>query len=120
MQFTSDCAGHRSVYCYDATKTLILEVCIFTIIRTINVPTVNSTKFLLRIDISMSSLAVFFCNKLGNILQVRTIFFSTKSVFDQKIRDFHVSDRGIPRIRQRRGTQPRVWGRSRRRGSVFT
>ena len=79
-------------------------MCIFTIIRTINVPTVHSTKFLLRVDISMSSLALFFfSNKLGNIRQDRTIFFSTKSVSDQKIRDFHVSDRGAPRIRQRRG-----------------
>ena len=88
---------------------------IFTIIRTINVPRGNS-KFLLRVDISMSSLALFFSNKLGNIRQDRTIFFSTKSVSDQKIRDFHVSDRGAPRIRQRRGAQPRVWGRSRQRG----
>ena len=78
-------------------------MCIFTIIRTINVPTVNSTKFLLRADISMSSLALFFSNKLGNIRQDRTIFFSTKSVSDQKIQDFHVSDRSAPRIRQRRG-----------------
>ena len=31
-------------------------MCIFTIIRTINVPTVNSTKFLLRVDISMLSI----------------------------------------------------------------
>ena len=80
-------------------------MCIFTIIRTINVPTVNSTKFLLRVDISMSSLAVlffFFSNKLGNIRQDRTIFFSTKSVSEQKIRDFRVSDRSAPRIRQRR------------------
>ena len=77
-------------------------MCIFTTIRTINVPTVNS-KFLLRVDISTSSLALFFSNKLGNIRQDRTIFFSTKSVSDQKIRDFHVSDRGAPRIRQRRG-----------------
>ena len=68
-----------------------------------NVPTVNSTKFLLRVDISTSSLALFFPNKLGNIRQDQTIFFSTKSVSDQKIRDFHVSDRGAPRIRQRRG-----------------
>ena len=103
MQFTNDCAGHRSVYCLDATKPLILKMCIFTIIRTINVPTVNSTKFLLRVDISMSSLALFFSNKLGNIRQDRTIFFSTKAVYDQKFRDFHVSDRGAPRIRQRRG-----------------
>ena len=78
-------------------------MCIFTIIRTINVPTVNSTKFLLRVDISVLSLALFFSNKLGNIRQGRTIFFSTKSVSDQKIRNFHVSDRGAPRIRQRRG-----------------
>ena len=55
---------------------------------------------------------VFFSNKLGNIRQDRTIFFLTKSVSDQKIRDFHISDRGAPRIRQRRGAQPRVWGRS--------
>ena len=101
-------------------KTLILEMCTFTIIKTINVPTVNSIKFLLRVDISMSSLALFFSNKLDNIRQDRTIFFSTKSVSDQKIRDFHVSDRGAPRIRQRRGAQPRVWGRSRQKGSVFT
>ena len=78
-------------------------MCIFTIIRTINVPTLNSTKCLLRVDISMSSLALFFSNKLSNIQQDRTIFFSTKSVSDQKIRDFHISDRGAPRIRQRRG-----------------
>ena len=78
-------------------------MCIFTIIRTINVPTVNSTKFLLRVDISVSSLHCFFSNKLGNIRQDRTIFFSTKSVSDQKIPDFHVSDRGAPRIWQRRG-----------------
>ena len=39
-----------------------------------------------------------FFNKLGNIRQDRTIFFSTKSVSDQKIRDFHVSDRDAPRI----------------------
>ena len=77
-------------------------MCIFIVIRTINVPTVNSAKFLLRVDISMSSLALFFSNKLGNIRQDRTIF-STKWVSDQKIRDFHVSDRGAPRIRQRRG-----------------
>ena len=51
----------------------------------------------------MSSLALFFSNKLGNIRQDRTIFFSTQSVSDQKIRDLHVSDRGAPRIRQRRG-----------------
>ena len=68
-------------------------MCIFTIIRTINVPTVNSTKFLLRVDILMSSLALFFSNKLGNIRQDQTIFFSTKSVSDQKIRDLHVSER---------------------------
>ena len=68
-----------------------------------NVPTINLTKFLLRVDISMSSLALFFSNKLGNIRQDRTIFL-TKSVSDQKIRDFHVSDRGAPRIWQRRGT----------------
>ena len=79
-------------------------MCIFTIIRTINVPTVNSTKFLLRVDISMSSLALFFSNELGNIRQDRTIFFSTKLVSDQKIRDFHLSDRGASRIWQRRGT----------------
>ena len=78
-------------------------MCIFIIIRTINKPTVNSTKFLLRVDISISSLALFFSDKLGNNRQDRTIFFSTKSVSDQKIRDFHVSDRGAPRIRQRRG-----------------
>ena len=83
-------------------KTLILEMCNFTIIRTINVPTANSTKFLLRVDILTSSLALFFSNKLSNIWQDRTIFFSTKSVSDQKIRDFHVSDRGAPRIWQRR------------------
>ena len=103
MQFTNDCAGHRSVYCKDATKTLILEMCIFTIIRTINVPIVNSTKFLLRVDISMSSLALFFSDKLGNIRQDQTISFSTKLVSDQKIRDFHVSDKGAPRIWQSRG-----------------
>ena len=120
MQFTNDRAGHRSVYCEDATKTLILEMFIFTIIRTITYQTENSTKFLLRVDISMSSLALFFSDKLGNIWQDRTIFFSTKSVSDQKIRDFHVSDRGAPRIWQRKGTQPRVWGRSRQRESVFT
>ena len=45
----------------------------------------------------------FFSNELGNIRQNRTIFFSTKSVSDQKIRDFRVSDRGASRIRQRRG-----------------
>ena len=99
-----------------ATKTLILKMCIFTIIRTINIPTVNSTKFSLRVDISMSSLSLFFFNKLGKIRQDRTIFFSTKAVCDQKIRDFHVSDRGAPRIRQGRWAQPRVWGRSRQRG----
>ena len=65
MQLTNDCAGHRSVYCYDATKTIILEMCNFTIIRTISVPTVNSTKFLLRVDISMSSLALFFLTSLA-------------------------------------------------------
>ena len=92
-------------------KLLSLEMCIFAVIRTINVPTVNSTKFLLRVDISMSSLALFFSNKLGNIRQDRTIFFSTKSVSDQKLRDFHISDKGAPRIWQRRGAQPRVWGR---------
>ena len=75
---------------------LILEMCIFTIIRTINVPTVNSTKYLLRVDISMSSLALFFSDRLGNIRQDRTIFLSTKSVSDQKIRDFHVSDKAHP------------------------
>ena len=95
-------------------------MCIFTIIRTINVPTVNSTKLQLRVEISMSSLALFFSNKLGNIRQDRTIFFSTRSVSDRKTRDFHVSDRGAPRIRQRRKAQPRVWVRSRRRGSVLT
>ena len=101
----------RATGVFTATKTPILEMCIFTIIRTINVPTVNSTKFLLRADISMSSLALsFFSNKLGNIRQDRTIFFLTKSVFDQKIRDFRVSDRGAPRIRQRKGAQPKVWG----------
>ena len=78
-------------------------MCIFTIIRTIYVLIVNLTKFLLRVDISMSSLALFFSNKLGNIRQDRTIFFSIKSVSDQKIRDFCVSDRGAPRIRQRKG-----------------
>ena len=62
----------------------------------------------------------FFSNKLGNIRQDQMIFFWTKSVSDQKIRDLHVSDRGAPRIRQRRGAQPRVWRRSRQRGSVFT
>ena len=103
MQFTNDCAGHRNVYCQEATKTLILEMCIFEIIRTINVPTVNSTKFLLCVDISMSSLALFFSNKLGNIRRDQTIFFSSKSISDQKIRDFHVSGRGAPRIQQRRG-----------------
>ena len=51
----------------------------------------------------MSGLALLFSNKLGNIQQDRTIFFSTKLFSDQKIRDFHVSDRGAPRIRQRRG-----------------
>ena len=51
----------------------------------------------------MSSLVLFFSNKLGNIWQGRTIFFSTESVSDQKIRDFHVSDRGACRIWQRRG-----------------
>ena len=40
-------------------------MCIFTIIRTINVPTVNSTKFLLRVDISMSSLHCFFLTSLA-------------------------------------------------------
>ena len=59
-------------------------MCIFIIIRTINKPTVNSTKFLLRVDISISSLALFFSDKLGNIRQDRTIFFSTKSISDQK------------------------------------
>ena len=39
-------------------KLLIFEMCNFTIIKTINVPTVNSTKFLLRVDISMSSLVL--------------------------------------------------------------
>ena len=79
-------------------------MCIFIVIRTINVPTVNSTKFLLRVDISKSSLALFFfSNKLGNVRQDRTIFFPTKSISDQNIRDFHVSDRSAPRIRQRRG-----------------
>ena len=87
-------------------------MCIFTTIKTINVPTVNSTKFLLRVD----SLTLFFSDKLGNIRQDRTIFFSTKSVSDQKIRDFHVSDRGAPRIRQRKGAQPRVWGEAGKRG----
>ena len=53
--------------------------------------------------------ALFFSNKLGNIRQDRTIFFSTKSVSDQKIRDFHVSDRGAPRIWQR-------WGPNQGRG----
>ena len=47
-------------------------MCIFTILKTINVPTVNSTKFLLRVDISVSGLALFFSNKLGNIWQDRT------------------------------------------------
>ena len=51
----------------------------------------------------MSSLALFFSNKLGNIGQDRTIFFVTKSVSNQKIRDFHVLDRGAPRIWQSRG-----------------
>ena len=46
-------------------KTLILEMCIFTIIRTINVPTANSTKFLLLVDILMSSLALFFLTSLA-------------------------------------------------------
>ena len=80
-------------------------MCIFTIVRTINVPTVNSRTFLLLADISMPSLALFFffSNKFGNIRQDRTIFFSTKSVSDQKIRDFCVSDRGASRIRERRG-----------------
>ena len=41
-------------------------MCIFTTIKTINVPTVNS-KFLLRVDISTSSLVLFFSNKLGKI-----------------------------------------------------
>ena len=45
----------------------------------------------------------FFSDKLGNIRQDQTIFFSTKSVSDEKIRDFRISDRGAPRIRQRRG-----------------
>ena len=40
-------------------------MCIFTIIRTINVPTVNSKKFLLRVDILMSSLALFFLTSLA-------------------------------------------------------
>ena len=40
-------------------------MCIFTIIKTINVPTVNSIKFLLRVDISMSSLALFFVTRLA-------------------------------------------------------
>ena len=93
---------------------------IFTIIRTINVPTVNLTKFMLRVDILMSSLALFFSNKRGNTRQDRTIFLSTKSVSDQKIRDFRVSDRGAPRIRQKRGAQPKVWGQNRQRRSVFT
>ena len=75
-------------------------MCIFAVLRTINVPTVNSTKFLLRVNISMSSFALFFSHKLGNIWQDRTIYFSTKSVSNQKIRDFHVSDRGAPRIRK--------------------
>ena len=87
-------------------KTLLklLEMCIFTIIRTINVPTVNSTKCLLRVDISMSSLALFFSNKLGNIWQDQTIFFSTKSVSDQKIRDFHVSTEAHPGFGKGRST----------------
>ena len=84
-------------------------MCIFTIIRTVNVPipTANS-KFLLRIDISMSTLALFFSNKLGNIRQDRTIFFSTDSVSDQKTRDFHVSDRGAPRFGKGGGTTESV------------
>ena len=60
-------------------------MCIFTIIRTTNVPTVNSTKFLLRVDNSMSSLArffFFFSNKLGNIRQER--FSSRLSRFPTK------------------------------------
>ena len=40
-------------------------MCNFTIIRTINVPTVNSTNFLLRVDISMSSLTLIFLTSLA-------------------------------------------------------
>ena len=82
-------------------------MCIFTIIRTINVSTVNS-KFLLRVDISMSSLALFFSNKLGNIRQDRTIFFSTKSVSDQKIRDFHSQTEAHPGFGKGGGTNEGV------------
>ena len=94
-------------------------MCIFTIIKIINVPTANSTKFLLHVDISMTSLALFFSNKLGNIRQDWTIFFLTKSVSDQKIRDFHVSDRGAPRIRQRRGGTTEDVGAKQAKGVGF-
>ena len=64
-------------------------MCIFTIIRTINVPTENS-KFLLRVDVSMSSLPLFFLTSLAIFGKIKR-FFSQPSRFPTKIFEIFTS-----------------------------